>query len=194
MKITIVGTGFIGGTLGRALASSGHDVTFASRRPEDDDVAGASGARVATVAEGLATAEVVLLAVPGAAVKELVAENSAALAGKLVVDATNQMGETVANARASLPDDVRYARAFNTLGGENMADPVFPDGQRADMFFSAPEGDRSTVEEIISGVGLGPVYLGADQEALVDALFRVWVALAFNQGRGRRLALKLLEG
>jgi 8-hydroxy-5-deazaflavin:NADPH oxidoreductase len=194
MKITIVGTGFIGGTLGRALASSGHDVTFASRRPEDDDVAGASGARVATVAEGLATADVVLLALPGAAVKELVAENSAALAGKLVIDATNQMGEAVANARASLPADVRYARAFNTLGGENMADPVFPDGQRADMFYSAPEGDRSTVEEVISGVGLGPVYLGADQEALVDALFRVWVALAFNQGRGRRLALKLLEG
>jgi hypothetical protein len=38
------------------------------------------------------------------------------------------------------------------------------------------------------------VFLGADQEALVDSLFRVWVALALNQGRGRRLALKLLEG
>ena len=46
MKITVVGTGFIGGVLGRALAESGHDVTFASRHPEDDDVAGATGARV----------------------------------------------------------------------------------------------------------------------------------------------------
>jgi predicted dinucleotide-binding enzyme len=194
MKITVVGTGFIGGALGRALANSGHDVTFASRRPAEDDVAGPTGARVTTVPDGLATADVVLLALPGAAVTDLVAESGAALAGKLVIDATNQMGEPVANARASLPADVRYARAFNTLGGENMADPVFPDGQRADMFFSAPEADRSTVEEVISGVGLGPVYLGADQEALVDGLFRVWAALAFNQGRGRRLALKLLEG
>jgi 8-hydroxy-5-deazaflavin:NADPH oxidoreductase len=194
MNITVVGTGFIGGTLGRALANSGHDVTFASRHPEEEDVAGPTSARVTNVADALATADVVLLALPGAAVTDLVADNGAALTGKLVVDATNQMGAPVANARASLPADVRYARAFNTLGGENMADPVFPDGQRADMFFSAPEGDRSTVEEIISGVGLGPVYLGADQEALVDALFRVWVALAFNQGRGRRLALKLLEG
>ena len=85
-------------------------------------------------------------------------------------------------------------RALNALGGENMAEPVFPDGQQADMFFSAPEADRPVVEDLISGVGLRPIYLGADQEALVDSLFRVWVALAINQGRGRRLALKLLEG
>jgi hypothetical protein len=42
-------------------------------------------------------------------------------------------------------------------------------------------------------VGLRPVSLGEDQEALVDALFQVWVTLAFKQGRGRRMALKLLE-
>jgi len=194
MKITVVGTGFIGGVLGRALATGGQDVTFASRHPEDDDVAGETGARVTSVADGLVGADVVLLALPGGAVEDLVNENGAALAGKLVIDATNQMGAPVANARASLPADVRYARAFNTLGGENMADPVFPDGQRADMFFSASDDDRSTVEEVISGIGLTPVFLGADQEALVDSLFRVWVALAFNQGRGRRLALKLLQG
>jgi 8-hydroxy-5-deazaflavin:NADPH oxidoreductase len=194
MMITIVGTGFIGGVLGRALASSGHDVTFASRHPDEDDVAGSTGARVSSVADGLSTADVLVLALPGAAVAELTAEHADALAGKLVIDATNQMGGPVANARASLPADVRYARAFNTLGGENMAEPVFPDGQRADMFFSAPEGDRAVVEEVISGVGLRPIYLGVDQEALIDALFRVWVALAINQGRGRRLALKLLEG
>jgi hypothetical protein len=39
-----------------------------------------------------------------------------------------------------------------------------------------------------------PVYVGADQEALVDCLFRLWVDLAMTQGRGRRLALRLLEG
>ena len=113
--------------------------------------------------------------------------------GKLVIDATNQMGADVANARDQLPSSVRYARAFNTLGGENMAAPVFSDG-RADMFFSSPEADRPTVEEVIEGVGLRPVYLGADQEELLDALFRLWIALAITQGRGRRIALRLVEG
>jgi hypothetical protein len=73
-----------------------------------------------------------------------------------------------------------------------MENPVFPEG-RADMFFSAPAGDRAAVETLIEDVGLGPVYVGEDQEALVDALFQLWVALAMKQGRGRRLALRLLQ-
>jgi 8-hydroxy-5-deazaflavin:NADPH oxidoreductase len=137
-------------------------------------------------------AEVVILAFPGAAVSELTAAHRDALAGKLVIDATNQMGQPVSDGRAALPPDVRYARAFNTLGGENMADPIFADGP-ADMFFSAPEGDRATVGTVIEGVGLRPIYLGEDQEALVDALFQVWIALALKQGRGRRLALRLID-
>ena len=61
------------------------------------------------------------------------------------------------------------------------------------MFFSAPEGDRLLVEEVIEGVGLRPVYVGEDQEVIIDALFQLWIALAMKQGRGRRLALRLLE-
>ena len=75
-----------------------------------------------------------------------------------------------------------------------MADPMF-DGERADMFFSAPESDRATVGTIIEGVGLRPVYVGADQEALIGTcLFELWVTLAIERGHGRRLALRLLEG
>ena len=109
-----------------------------------------------------------------------------------MIDATNQMGQPVANARAALPASTRYARAFNTVGGENMASPVFG-GVQADMFFSSPDSDRPVVEAVISGVGMRPVYVGEDQEQLVDALFQLWVALAMKQGRGRRMAWKLLE-
>jgi hypothetical protein len=74
-----------------------------------------------------------------------------------------------------------------------MADPLFDD-RPADMFFSAPEPDRQTVAAVIEGVGLRPVYVGPNEEAIIDCLFRLWVALAIKQGRGRRLALRLLEG
>ncbi len=192
MKIAVIGTGFIGGIMGRALAGAGENVTFGSRHPDDAGVVEDTTATVATIGAALADADVVLLALPGAAVAGLAAEFGDALAGKLVIDATNQMGQPQPNARAALPPSIRYARAFNTLGGENMADPNFADGP-ADMFFSAPDDDRGTVETIIGEVGLRPVFLGADQEALVDALFKVWVALAMTQGRGRRLALRLLD-
>jgi 8-hydroxy-5-deazaflavin:NADPH oxidoreductase len=193
MEIAVVGTGFIGGILGDALARAGHQVRFGSRHPDDDDVASDTSATVTSVAEALDGAEVVILALPGPSVPELVGEVGGALSGKLVVDATNKMGDPVANSRAALPPDIRYARAFNTLGGENLADPMFGD-VRADMFFSAPDSDRAIVEELIEAVGLRPVFVGPDQEAIVDCLFRLWMALAMNQGRGRRLALHLLEG
>lgn len=192
MRVSIIGTGFIGSTLGHSLAEAGHDVVYGSRHPEDG-VASGAGATVVPIGEALADPDLVILALPGAAVAELTAAHGEALAGKLVIDATNQTGAPVANPRTALPPTVRYARAFNTLGGENMADPVF-DGQRADMFFSAPAGDRETVETVIADVGLRPIYVGEDQEAIIDALFQLWVELAMRQGRGRRLALRLLEG
>ena len=192
MQVSVIGTGFIGSTLGRALSAAGHQVTYGSRH-EDDEVGAGTGANVLSIDEALQAADVIVLAIPGAAVSDLSAEQGTAMAGKLVIDATNQMGADVANARAALPPSVRYARAFNTLGGENMADPVFAEG-RADMFFSSPEDDRPLVEEVIQGVGLRPVYVGENQEALVDALFQLWIALAIKQGRGRRLAFRLLEG
>lgn len=193
MDIAIIGTGFIGGILGRALAESGHEVAFGSRHPDDDGVAGGSPAVVTSVGDALVHAEVVILALPGPAVGQLVADHGKALDGKLIIDATNQMGQPVANSRGVLPTGVRYARAFNTLGGENMADPIFADGT-ADMFFSAPGGDRVAVETVVNGVGLRPIYVGEDREDLIDALFQVWIAVALTQGRGRRLAFKLLEG
>ena len=193
MDIAVIGTGFIGGILGTSLARAGHQVAFGSRHPDDDDVAVGSSATVSSVGTALATADVVILALPGPAVSEFAASHQDLLAGKLVIDATNRMGGPVANSRADLPPNIRYARAFNTLGGENMAAPVFDDGP-ADMFFSAPAPDRETVGTIIEGVGLRPVYVGEDEEAIIDCLFRLWVALAMKQGRGRRLALRLLEG
>ena len=191
MDIAIIGTGFIGTTLGRALTDAGNHVTFGSRHPGDDHMA-MPDARIESIGNAFSRSDIIILAIPGAAVSDLAEKYGDDLVGKLVIDATNRMGEPVANGRALLPSAIRYARAFNTLGGENFAEPVFSEG-RADMFFSAPEGDRLLVEDVIEGVGLRPVYVGEDQEAIVDALFQLWIALALKQGRGRRIAFRLLE-
>lgn len=193
MEVTVIGTGFIGGILGNALARSGHEVTFGSRHPDSDEVAADTSAAVTSIGDALAHGDTVILALPGAAVTELTTDYRSVLEGKLVIDATNRMGEPVSNSRSSLPTGIRYARAFNIVGGENMSDPIFQGGP-ADMFFSAPEDDRSAVETVIEGVGLRPVYVGEDQEDLIDSLFRLWIALAIKQGRGRRLAFRVLEG
>ena len=123
MDIAVIGTGFIGGTLGRALAGGGRRVAFGFRHPDDDDVAGDSSASVLSVEGALAAADVVILALPGSAVAEFSATHREGLAGRLVIDATNQMAAPVSNGRAALRPDVRYARAFNTLVARTSRTP-----------------------------------------------------------------------
>lgn len=195
MTIAVIGAGFIGGTLGRAFARAGHPTVFGTRNPDDHGVAGDTDAGTATVGDAIAEADTVLLALPGRAVEDLLRTHGDALAGKLVIDAANSMGGGPTAHHADLvaryAPTARYARAFNTVGGENFANPVF-DGVRADLFYSAPADDRSTLEALIDAVGLRPMYLGENQQDTVDGVLRLWFALAAGQGHGRDLAFRTL--
>ena len=75
MQIAVIGTGFIGSTLGRAFAAAGQGVTFGSRHPGNEAVADATSATVTSVAAALARSDVIVLALPGAAVAGLTAEH-----------------------------------------------------------------------------------------------------------------------
>jgi len=191
VRIAVIGTGNIGSTLGAAFARAGHQVRFGSRHPQPS----ADDPQVSDLATALADAEVVLLAVPAAALDGFLAEHAGALAGRLVIDATNRIGAPVANAAARLSQaapTARYVRAFNTLGWENFAQPVF-DGVPADLFFSCPADDRAAVEELITAVGLRPAYLGEGKQDVVDGVLPLWFALVQANGGNRRVALRVLQ-
>src|SRR5262249_13817354 len=153
MRIAVIGAGNIGRTLGGKWTAAGHDVVYGVREP------GESG--TATVADAVASAEVVVLAVPGAAAKDLIALLGSDLAGKVVVDATNDVqGSGKLHALDELADGAHPVRAFNTLGWENFADPIVG-GVTADLLYAAEEGvARDTAETLISDVGLEPVWVG----------------------------------
>ena len=148
----------------------------------------------AAVSDAVAGADVVLLAVPGAAAKDVLASLGAALEGKVVIDATNDVqGAGRLHALDELADGAYPVRAFNTLGWENFADPVF-DGVTADLFYAAEEGHaRDVADRLIADIGLNPVWVGGiDTFDLVDSLTRLWFALALQRNHGRRLAFKML--
>ena len=58
-----------------------------------------------------------------------------ALSGKLVIDATNRLGDATMNAKAAIEQhaNARYVRAFNSVGWEIMAEPG-----EATMFWAGP--------------------------------------------------------
>jgi predicted dinucleotide-binding enzyme len=117
-----------------------------------------------------------------------------ALVGKIVIDATNDLGGGgKLHALDELPEGALPVRAFNTLGWENFADPVF-DGVTADLFYAAEPGRaKELADRLITDIGLQPVWLGGVETFdAVDSLARLWFVLALQQKLGRRLAFKML--
>jgi predicted dinucleotide-binding enzyme len=202
MNISIIGTGNIGSTLGRKWAKAGHTIKFGVHNAADPKHqplldAGDGKVTVAPVAEAVSFGDVVLLAIPGSAVDALVTEFGDALTGKIIIDATNQIGQAEMNSLGPISARVptaRLFRAFNSLGWENFDNPQLG-GSQIDLFFCGDAGDaRQTVERLIADVGLRPIYVGdLGQVEVVDNLTKLWFALAIGQGYGHRVAFKLLR-
>jgi len=199
MNIAIIGAGNIGKTLGSKWKTAGHAVQYGVRAPADakfDALKAEVGASaVVEVAAAIDAADVVVLAVPGAAVADVAADHGAHLAGKIVVDTTNNMrGATLHNVdilAAQAPGAIQV-RAFSTLGWENFAEPTI-NGVQVDLFYCGDPAARKVADRLIADVGLRPIYVGGlDAAATVDGVARLWFALAFGQGQGRRIAFKLL--
>jgi 8-hydroxy-5-deazaflavin:NADPH oxidoreductase len=190
MRIAVIGTGHIGGTLGARWLAAGHEVVYGGRSARAD---GPGGEPVVTVADALAGADVVLFAVPGPAVADVAAANAAALDGKVVIDATNRVGQAEVNNRTAIMSaapGAHYARAFNSLAWESFAEP--PAG--ADLFFAADQAARSVTEDLIGAVGLEPAFVGdASAAATVDGVALLWFALVQQSGGNRRLAFRVLR-
>jgi len=200
MNIAILGAGRIGTTIGLKWSAAGHQVRFGVRDPgstrANEVLRSVPGATALSITESLQPAEVVLLALPGTAVTEVVKQHKAALNGTIIIDASNQVGRPVMHnmtlLAAELPKALTF-RAFNSLGYEVFADPQFG-SQVADHFFCGPGGrGRDIVAALITEVGLRPIYVGGPEAAsLLDGLTRLWFALVFDGAYSRHTALKLL--
>jgi 8-hydroxy-5-deazaflavin:NADPH oxidoreductase len=190
MKIAVIGTGHIGGTLGARFSAAGHQVTYGSRSAGS---AAPDGSASLSAADAVTGADTVVLAIPGTAVENALAGLGGVLDGTVVVDATNNIGRQPVNSRAvvgAAAPGARYVRAFNTLGWENFAEPL----PGADLFFAADPEARPVGEELITAVGLRPVYVGdAAAAGTVDGLLPLWFALVGQRGGNRKLAFRLVE-
>jgi 8-hydroxy-5-deazaflavin:NADPH oxidoreductase len=190
MRIAVIGKGNIGGTLGSKWRAAGHDVVYGAR---DGSGLGPGGAPVRSIGDALEDAGVVLLAVPGQAVSDVVTEQGAALAGKVVIDAVNRMGAPEFDSQALIAaaaPSARYVRAFNSLGWENFADPL----PGTTMFFAADPEARAAAEELISTVGLEPAFVGdATATPTVDGLLPLWFALVRQNSGNRKVALRIVR-
>lgn len=173
MKITTIGRGSIGGTLARLWTAAGHEVTQLGRSGGD-----ASGA------------DVVLLAVPGAAVEEALA-GVTGLEGKVVVDATNRLGGQAPP--AGHPSIAAYvqavtggpvAKAFNLNFGK-LLDQAAAQTARPHNIWVGDDGARAAVEQLTRDVGMEPVNGGPLEHAAIQEDYaRMLIAIVEDAGEG----------
>jgi 8-hydroxy-5-deazaflavin:NADPH oxidoreductase len=198
-SIAVIGSGIIGRTLATRFAQAGYAVTFGARTPGHADLAAFAagiGAHLTGIGSAIDGADVALLAINGSAMPEAALAFADRLHGKIVIDATNNVGGPSLNSLAALAGQApgaRLFRAFNSLGWENFADARYGD-QDGDMLYCGPAGDaQRTVEELIAATGLRPVWVGDNDKAqIVDNFTALWFTLAFERGWGRNLGFKLL--
>jgi predicted dinucleotide-binding enzyme len=202
LVIAVLGAGNIGRTLGKKWNTAGHRVRFAVNDPAGKNAQAlrtelGDQVVIGTIEDALqGNPDVILISLPGGAVEPTVRKYAAQFNGRIIIDAANRIGKDTLHNLAPFQQytpQALYYRAFNTLGWENFAEPDF-NGVQADLFYCGVDGDaRTKVEQLISDVGLRPVYLGGvERLGVLDALASLWFTLALGQNKGRHLAFKVL--
>lgn len=176
LKIGIIGSGRIGGTLGEHWAKAGHEVFFSSRHPEQlKELVARVGprARAGTPREAAAFGDIVFLAVPYSAMPEIGRDYANELKGKVVVNASNPiprrdgaMAEEAQKKGAGLADvellpGARIARAFTFPGAATFRSEAHRPGDRVAVAVAAD--DREAMEiaaRLVRDAGFEPVAVG----------------------------------
>ncbi len=130
MRIGIFGTGAMAEALGTHWARAGHDL-MVSGRSAPAALATRLGAATGSWHETALFADVLLLAVPASAIGEVLAE-AGSLAGKVLVDCTNDPALTGAPVASRIVTQAQVVKAFNLAHVDiwRMKPPVF-DGRPA---------------------------------------------------------------
>ena len=209
MKIGIVGSGTVGGTLGSAWARAGHEVTFGSRNPASDAIqqlvgrAGGS-ARSATLPDTVASHDVLLLATQWPDTRAVLA-GLGDLTGKVLIDATNpllpdlsglEVGNTSSGGEqvAAWAHGARVVKAFNTIGFNIMANSAFAAGKVV-LFYCGDDADaKQTVKQLAEDLGFDARDAGPLTRArLLEPFALLWISLAYGQGLGQQIGFQLLQ-
>jgi predicted dinucleotide-binding enzyme len=179
MNVGIIGAGRIGGGIARQLAAAGHEVTLTFSRDGAglERLAGEIGASagVATPSRAVASADVLVVSVPWNVLPEALAQ-AGSLAGKVVIDTTNQFGtplppegQTAAQFNSVRMAGARYAKSFNTLTAAFQADAATRTGDdRVVQWICGDDaGAKALVCALVEDAGFVPVDLGANATCAV---------------------------
>ena len=170
MRIGIIGTGELSGSLAEWWTQAGHDVVIGSEQPAD------TGA--ATLGDAAAFGEAVLFAPDWAAAHSVLDATAGALAGKPVLDATNPVVRGDRGYQRAVPDDLsgietlagwapdaHWVKALNTVPPSVLRRRRARDPLLAEFICTDHRDARSAATRLIQDLGFAPFFAGGASNA-----------------------------
>ena len=199
MKVGLLGSGEVARTLAGGFIKYGHDVMLGTRSPAKlKEWQGANPkAKVGSFADAATFGELLVLAVKGTvAADPLRAAGAAALAGKVIIDASNPIADAppekgVLKYITTLDDSLmerlqrefpaaRFVKAFNSVGSASMVDPKFAGGKPTMFICGNDAAAKATVTGILDRWGWEIEDCGGVEAArAIEPLAMLWCIPGF---------------
>ena len=208
MRITLIGTGNMARGLGSRVLAGGHALTVVGKDAQRAEAVAADLAGQGAVATAVASdpieGDVVVLAVYYPDARHAVKQYAEQLAGKVVVDITNPVNETVdglvvppdgsaTDELAGLAPDARFVKAFNTTFAGPLTQGEVA-GQTLDVLIAGDDDDaKARVAALARDGGLNPIDVGPQARAReLEATGLLHMAVQNTLGSGFASALKIV--
>ncbi len=212
MKVGILGSGDVAKVLTSGFVKHGHEVMMGTRTPAKlaDWARQVPNVRVGTFADAAAFAELAVLAVKGAAAADaLHSAGAQALAGKVVIDATNpiadapptngvlafftRLDESLMERLQKRFPDARLVKAFNSVGNPRMVNPEFVGGKPTMFICGNDAAAKKTVTGVLEQFGWEAEDMGGVEAArAIEPLCMLWCIPGFLRNQWTH-AFKLLK-
>lgn len=206
--VAMIGTGNVGRSLGPRLSALGYPILYGSRSPGGAAVAElltatGSSARALMPAEAAAQADVIVLAVPYAAVEELLA-SFGDLRDKIIIDCINAVrfrGQdislvtpSIAATIARLAPGAHVIKTLNTTNAANMLNPRHPQGVISMPVAGDDPAAKQTVTRLLEALGFHVVDVGPlSNAAHLEAMGALYIHMNAIQGRRGNFEYRILE-
>lgn len=207
-RVAIIGTGSVGSALGPRLAALGYQVVYGSRNPGNSTISAllektGQNARAVVPKEAAAEAELIVLAVPYAAVEELLL-SFGDLRGKVIIDCINavrfrrqeislampSMAETIAR----LAPGAYVVKTLNTTSTTYMLNPDHPRGTVSMPIAGDDPAAKGRVTALVEALGFHAVDVGPLSNArYLEAMGALYIHMNAIQGRRGNFEYRILE-
>lgn len=189
LKVAVIGLGNIGKVVAANLVKGNREVIVADKTfAKAQELAGKLGslAQPYEIAEAIQKADIIVLAVYFASIKELFSQYASELKGKIIVDPSNPIApddnggfkKIIGKKESSgeilstmLPQHAKLAKALGSLGAAALETAAFSEPKSVLFYATDDTSINSTIEELIEDSGFDALRVGALSESIRIEVF-----------------------